>query len=105
MQVIGEAANGIEAVRECERLRPDIVLLDVSMPELNGFEAAREITRLAPATKIIFVTGHALKEYVREAFRVGAVAFVTKKQAPLCLITAIEAALEGKTYVNGEFAA
>jgi DNA-binding NarL/FixJ family response regulator len=105
MRVVGEAADGREAVRLCGQLCPEIVLLDISMPLLNGFEAAQEIAILSPATKIIFLTGHSLKEYVREAFRVGAVAFVTKKQAPLSLVAAIEAVLEGKTYVSDESAA
>jgi DNA-binding NarL/FixJ family response regulator len=77
-------------------------LLDISMPVLNGFEAAREIAQLSPATKIIFLTGHALGEYARQAFRVGGVGFVSKKQAVRDLTKAVKAALERQTYISGD---
>jgi DNA-binding NarL/FixJ family response regulator len=101
MQVVGEAANGNEAVQECEHLHPQIIVLDISMPVLNGFEAAREIAKNFPATKIIFLTGHVGKEFVGEALRVGGSAFVSKTQASSSLVEAIEAALQGKTYFTG----
>jgi DNA-binding NarL/FixJ family response regulator len=105
VQLVGEAANGQEAVRQCERLHPDVVVLDISMPVLNGFEAAEEIAIRCPATKIIFLTGHELEEYVGAAFRVGAVAFVHKQHVVPGIIEAIEAVLEGKSYISGESAA
>jgi DNA-binding NarL/FixJ family response regulator len=97
MRVVGEAANGVEAIRECAHLHPQIIVLDISMPVLNGFEAAREITEVSPATKIIFLTGHSLGEYAVEAFRVGGAAFVTKRLASCTLVGAIEGALLAKT--------
>jgi two-component system, NarL family, invasion response regulator UvrY len=105
LRVIGEATDGQEAVRQCELLRPDIVLLDISMPRLNGFEAAREIARLCPTVKVIFLTGHCPEGYAQEAIRAGGAGFITKKNAAFCVLDAIEAALAGKTYINGESAA
>jgi two-component system, NarL family, nitrate/nitrite response regulator NarL len=103
--VVGEAVDGQEAVEKCEHLRPDIVLLDISMPLLNGFEAAREIARLCPTVKVIFLSGHASQGYAQEAIRAGGAGFVSKDHAAFTLIEAIEAALAGKTYINGSSAA
>jgi DNA-binding NarL/FixJ family response regulator len=105
MEVVGEAGNGEEAVHQCERLRPQIVVLDIAMPVLNGFEAAQRIATRSPDTKVVFLTNHATTEHVAAAFRVGGSAFVRKAHVALCLVKAIEAALEGKTYVSGEGAA
>jgi DNA-binding NarL/FixJ family response regulator len=102
MHVVGEAADGNEAVRECAHLHPQIVVLDISMPVLNGFEAAREIAKLSPASIIIFLSGHTLKEYAREAFKAGGAAFVTKKNAAHGLVEAIEATLVGEPYIAGQ---
>jgi DNA-binding NarL/FixJ family response regulator len=105
VQVVGEAGDGEEAVRLCERLHPDIVVLDIAMPVLNGFEAAQQIAEGCPDTKIIFLTAHALEEFAKEAFRLGGVGFVAKKQAATGLPAAIEAALQGKTYDSRKSAA
>ena len=105
MRVVGEAVNGDEAVQQCKCLCPEFVVLDISMPLLNGFEAARQIATLSPAPKIIFLTAHDCEEYVGEAFRMGAVAFVRKQHAAFALVEAIKAVLEGKTYISGSPAA
>lgn len=103
--VVGEAADGQEAVDKCDRLRPDIVLLDISMPLLNGFEAAREIARLCPTVKVIFLSGHASPGYAEAAIQAGGAAFVSKDHAAFRLVEAIEAALAGRTYIDGKSAA
>ena len=106
--VVGEAANGQEALHLYKRLYPDIVVLDISMPLLNGFEVARQLSELSPAAKIIFLTGHASEDLVCEALRagsVGSVAFVCKQHAAFSLMEAIEAVLAGKSYFSGESAA
>ena len=100
LRVVGEAANGLEAVRQCQQLRPDVVVLDVSMPLLNGFEAAQQIAQVSPDSKIVFLTGHVLKEYAREAFRLGGAGFVFKERAVRDLTAAIETALRGGTYLS-----
>lgn len=105
VQVVGEAGDGEEAVRLCEQLRPQFVVLDISMPLLNGFEAAQRIAKGCADTKIIFLTGYALDECAKEAFRLGGVGFVAKKHAASGLLAAIEAALEGKIYDSRESAA
>jgi two-component system, NarL family, response regulator DegU len=104
-QVVGEGADGHEAVQLCAQLRPQIIVLDVSMPLLNGFEAARQIAEVSPATKVIFLTSHGTKEFVAEALRVGGAGFVSKEHAATDLPAAIEAVLQGKTYIDGKSAA
>jgi DNA-binding NarL/FixJ family response regulator len=105
MEVVGEAGNGNEAVLLCEQLRPDIVVLDISMPVLNGIEAAREIAKRSPATKIVFLTSHTSEEFAGEALRVGGLGFVYKDHATQDLLEAIDAVLQGKTYISDESAA
>jgi DNA-binding NarL/FixJ family response regulator len=87
----------IEAARE---LRPDVVLLDISMPRLNGVEAARRLRRLLPEAKLIFLTMHGDVNYVSEALRVGAAGYVLKRSAVTELIYAIHQVMSGKTYVT-----
>lgn len=99
IRVVGEAENGDDAVRLCHQLRPNIVLLDISMPVLGGFAAARQIRELSPETKIIFLTSHALEEYVSEALRLGCHGYVLKNHAAQDLLTAIEAVLDGEIVV------
>jgi DNA-binding NarL/FixJ family response regulator len=101
LRVVGEAADGQEAVRLCEQLRPHIVVLDTSLPVLNGFEAARKLAELSPATKIIFLTLDTIQTYADEALRIGGVGFVFKLRIVTDLLAAIEAALQGKTYCSG----
>lgn len=89
--VCAEAADGTEAVEESERTKPDVVLLDVSMPGLNGFEAAREIRRSHPRARVVFLTMHKSDELNEEAKRAGARAVVDKGDADRALIRTIEA--------------
>lgn len=99
IRVVGEAENGDDAVRLCDHLRPDIVLLDISMPVLGGFAAARQIRVLSPETKIIFLTSHTSEEYVSEALRAGGHGYVLKYHAAHGLLTAIEAVWDGEIVV------
>ena len=71
IRVVGEAENGDDAVRLCDQLRPNIVVLDISMPVLGGFAAARQIRELFPETKIIFLTSHALKDVRSRSLAIG----------------------------------
>jgi DNA-binding NarL/FixJ family response regulator len=88
--IIGTAANGRDLVATTKELRPDIVLLDVAMPLLNGIEAARQIKADNPAVKLIFLTMQTNRDYVREAFEVGASGYVSKLEAASDLISAIK---------------
>jgi DNA-binding NarL/FixJ family response regulator len=101
-EVVGVAADGKALVREALRLRPDVVLVDVSMPLLNGLEAARRIKRDAPEVKILFLTMHPDLSYLREAFRLGASGYVLKRSAGKELVRAIREVLRGRTYMAPE---
>ena len=79
--VVGEASTGIEGVIRAQELQPDVVLLDIGLPQLNGIEAARRISKVSPASKIIFVTSNASTELREEALRAGGRAYVLKSSA------------------------
>ncbi len=88
-QICGEAENGRDAVAKVRQLRPDAVILDVSMPVMNGLEAAREIRRVAPSTKIIMFSMHDSFQMIETAREAGADAFVLKSAAGQDLVQAI----------------
>ncbi len=100
--VVGVITNARLVPGEVERLRPEVVLLDVTMPGLNGLDAARMILKQAPNTKIVFLTMHANRMIVNEAFRAGASAFVVKNCAASDLVLAVRTVLGGGTYVSPE---
>lgn len=101
-KVNADAQNGQEAVRLAQRLKPEIVVLDITMPLLNGLEAAREILHDAPSTKVILLTMHDESRYLLDALRIGVKGFVTKTHAADDLVNAIREALRGKTYLSPE---
>jgi two-component system nitrate/nitrite response regulator NarL len=80
-EICGEAANGVEAVEKTLELKPDLVVLDVSMPIMNGIDAARQIHSFAPATKIVILSMHSFPQIIEEAKEAGADAFLTKGTA------------------------
>jgi DNA-binding NarL/FixJ family response regulator len=92
--------DGRSLLEAAERLKPDIVLLDISMPLLNGVEAARRLRRTVPSAKVIFVTMHADATYVTGAFRAGASGYVLKRCASMELVSAIREVLQGRTYIT-----
>ena len=98
--VVGEAQNGREAVEMVGRLRPDVVLMDISMPGLNGLEAARQIKARFPATRVLVLTQHATEEYVYQMLRAGVAGYVIKQAAPAELILAIKAVYSGDTFLS-----
>ena len=99
-QVVGSVDNGRDAVKAAAELKPDVVVLDVSLPQLNGIEAARQIRKVAPGVKIVFLTMHEDIGYMRQAFDAGASAYVVKHSASLDLQLAIRKALLGRTYIT-----
>ena len=101
MQIVGEASDGLEAVRQAEELKPDLILLDIGLPTLNGIEAARQIRSLAPESKIIFLTQESSADVVREALSLGAWGYVVKARAGSDLLPAVEAVLLGKQFISG----
>jgi DNA-binding NarL/FixJ family response regulator len=97
--VCGEAYDGARAIEEAERLKPDVVVLDLSMPILNGFDAGRKIKSELPETAIVILSSNADKHFVEEAKKIGARAYVAKSKAAVALVRAIERAIK-----VGEFA-
>jgi DNA-binding NarL/FixJ family response regulator len=99
-QIVGEALDGPEADQKAEELKPDLVVLDIGLPKLNGIEAARQIRTVSPDSKILFVTGNDDPEVARAALGTGATGYVAKSDAPVELLSAVEAVLLGKQYVS-----
>jgi DNA-binding NarL/FixJ family response regulator len=99
-EIVGSAADGRALLEATARLRPDVIIVDVSMPLLNGIDAAREILKQKPKAKIIFLTMHSEAPYAAAAFAAGASGYVLKSAAGAELIEAIQKALSGRVYVS-----
>lgn len=99
-ELVGEAENGIAAIRMSRDLNPDIIVMDVSMPELNGIEAARAIHQLQPRVKIVLLTLHESAELVRSAFRAGAQGYLLKSEAEQELLRALRIVTGEGTYIS-----
>jgi DNA-binding NarL/FixJ family response regulator len=100
LNVIGEAGDGLEAVKRAEALQPDLILLDIGLPELNGLEAARQIGNLAPKARIIFLTQESASDVIDEALSLGAWGYVAKVQAGRELLVAMEMVMQGQRFVS-----
>ena len=98
--VAGLVADGRQLLADVERLRPDLVTLDIGMPLLNGLEAAKQLLKLHPRLKIVFVTQQIDARYLRAALAAGAMGFVAKQSASAELLTAVRRALLGQTYIT-----
>jgi DNA-binding NarL/FixJ family response regulator len=104
VRVIGEAANGREAVAEVLRLHPDVVVMDLAMPELNGVDAARRLTKELPGTKIVALSMTADRRYVTAMMAAGAAGYVLKNAAAEQLIEALNVVTSGEKYLSPEIA-
>ncbi|MGB6198559.1 MAG: response regulator transcription factor [Candidatus Acidiferrales bacterium] len=98
-EVCGEATDGAEAVQAAKLLKPDVVVLDVTMPVLNGFEVAREIRSTLPETAIVILSGNADKVFIEQAKKIGIRCYVAKTKAGESLVKAIDAAVQGGEFV------
>lgn len=102
--LVSVVANGQDLVTVVERIRPDVAIVDISMPIMNGVKAAREIARISPNTRVIILTMHNDPAYVDEALRAGVSGFVLKRAAASELVGAIHDALAGKSFVTPSIA-
>lgn len=100
METVGEAGNGRDAVRLACELCPDIILMDISMPELNGLKAAAQLKRIAPEIKILTLTRHTDEAYLQELLQAGVSGYVLKQSAPAELMRAIRAVAAGNNYLD-----
>ena len=100
MEIVGEAANGREAVDLAVQLRPDVVVMDVSMPELNGIEATRRLAASLPRARVVALSMHKDSVYVREILRAGARGYLLKDSGAADLVAAIRAVASGESYLS-----
>jgi DNA-binding NarL/FixJ family response regulator len=100
LQVIGEASDGLEAVRKAEELKPDLIVLDIGLPTLNGIEVARRIRELCPECEILFMSQVSSADVAQEAFSLGAMGYVVKAYAGRELSAAVEAVCQGRQFVS-----
>jgi DNA-binding NarL/FixJ family response regulator len=104
LEVVGSAANGREALRQVEALQPDVVVMDISMPELNGIDATELILKRAPQVKVVILSMYSNQERVWRAFQAGARAYVLKKAAAREVVDAIRSVHEGARFLSQEIA-
>jgi DNA-binding NarL/FixJ family response regulator len=100
MEVVGEAGSGGEAVEAAERLKPDVVVMDVAMPNLNGIEATRRISRSVPRARILALSMHNDAVYVREILRAGARGYLLKESFDKDLLAAVRSLAKGQGYIS-----
>ncbi len=101
-EICGEAATGREAVAQAEKLKPDIVIMDVGMPELNGLDATRQIRRVLPKVEVLIFTANETEEIVRQVFQAGARGYLLKTEASKHLMPALEMLCKHRTYFSSK---
>lgn len=101
-EIVGEAEDGREAIRCVERLKPHLIITDLSMPRMNGMEAIKEIKKRSPGTKVMVLTVHKAEEYILAAFRAGADGYLLKDSTHAELVMAVHKVLGGRQYISPE---
>lgn len=102
VKVVGQAADGLEAVEKVRELLPDLILMDVGLPVLDGINTAIRVREMAPETRVLFVSQHSDPEIVAAALGTGAQGFVVKSDAAVELLSAVEVILRGESFVSGK---
>ncbi|KAF0144653.1 MAG: two component LuxR family transcriptional regulator [Nitrospirae bacterium] len=105
IEVVGEAADGIEAIEGVKKLNPDIVIMDIAMPKLGGLEALVEIKKINPDAKVLVLTQYEDKEYIKRFLKAGASGYMLKRAVGLDLLNAIKAISSGEAYLHPSIAA
>ena len=100
IEVVGEASDGRQAIAEAQRLQPDVILMDITMPDLNGIEATRQVKRLLPDVRVLVLTMHENEEYLFQMLRAGASGYMLKEAADTELISAIRIVNNGSFYLS-----
>ena len=100
MDVVGEAENGRDAVQRARDLEPDVIVMDISMPDLNGMEATRQVRRRCPKTRVLALSVHADRRFVTEMLKAGAAGYLLKDCAFEELVRGIRTVMEGYTYLS-----
>ena len=100
LEIVAEAITGLEAIRSAEIHQPDLILLDIGLPDINGIEAARRIAEIAPSSEILFLSQHSSPDIVNGALNAGGIGYVVKSDAFSELLPAIAAAASGATYLS-----
>lgn len=100
IKIVGQAGNGREAIQLCRVKHPDVVVMDINMPELNGVEATRQIQLDFPEIQVIILSMYATKEHIYQAFQAGARGYLLKETSGLEVVDAIQAVAEGRRYLS-----
>lgn len=100
MKVVGEASNGVEAIHMANELKPQVVVMDLSMPQLDGVQATKEIVKSLPETRVLILSMHSDDNYVRNALDAGAKGYLLKSAIDVDLVGAIRVVSEGKRYIG-----
>jgi two-component system response regulator NreC len=100
IEVVGEASDGRQALNEALALKPDVVLMDITMPEMNGIEATRQVKRMLDSTRVLILTMHENEEYLFQVLRAGASGYILKEAADTELISAIRIVYSGRFYMS-----
>ena len=104
-EIVDEAEDGVEAVEKADRLKPDVIVLDVSMPRMNGLEACRLIRKNVPESEVLIVTQHDSPQMMREALGAGARGYVVKSNVARDLLAAVEAVSEHRAFTSANYGA
>src|SRR5210317_844879 len=99
-KVVGEAVNGQDAVEKSEKMKPDIIIMDIAMPRMNGIEAAKRIRKLMPETKIIILSMYSHEHYIHQLLETGISGYLLKDSSGKDIIKAIKAAMKNETFLS-----